>query len=280
MPFNLNLAHENDLILLVGPDGKRLMVRLTRGQKIHSHLGWIAHDDIIDQPFGHAVRTQLAHPFLILAPSTLDLVMHAKRASQIVYPKEAGYILLKLNIIPGARVIEAGTGSGALALTMARAVGTTGKIYTYEERDDMQDLARKNLARVGITEQVEFKIRDIRAGFDEREVDALFLDVREPWLFLAQAHAALKGGGFFGSLVPTTNQVSDILQEMERMRGWAEIEVCEILMRYYKTNADRLRPTDRMVAHTGYLIFARAVMPLTESAPAEIEGAEETENVN
>lgn len=276
----MNLAHENDLILLAGPDGKRLMVRLTRGQKIHTHLGWIAHDDIIDQPFGHAIRTQLAHPFLLLPPSTLDLVMHAKRASQIVYPKEAGYILLKLNIIPGARVIEAGTGSGALTLAMARAVGTAGKIYTYEERDDMQDLARKNLARVGITDQVEFKLRDIRAGFDERDVDALFLDVREPWLFLAQAHAALMGGGFFGSLVPTTNQVSDILQEMERTRDWAEVEVCEILMRYYKTNAERLRPTDRMVAHTGYLIFARAVSREIETINEETNEEENATKSN
>jgi tRNA (adenine57-N1/adenine58-N1)-methyltransferase len=120
-------------------------------------------------------------------------------------------------------------------------------------------LARKNLERAGALDVVELKQRDIRAGFDERDADALFLDVRKPWLFLAQAHAALKGGGFFGALVPTTNQLSELLQEMDALGGWTDIEVTEILTRHYKPVAERLRPMDRMVAHTGYLLFARSV---------------------
>jgi tRNA (adenine57-N1/adenine58-N1)-methyltransferase len=144
-------------------------------------------------------------------------------------------------------------------------------LFTYEERDDMHELARKNLERAGVLDVVELKQRDIRAGFDERNVDALFLDVREPWLFLAQAHAALKGGGFFGSLVPTTNQVTDILAEMDRLRGWTDIEVIEVLTRRYKPNAERLRPEDRMVAHTGFLVFARAVAKEISIASAEEE---------
>jgi tRNA (adenine57-N1/adenine58-N1)-methyltransferase len=226
---------------------------------VHTHLGFFTHDAVVGLEYGSLVRTQLGHFFVLLQPSSLDLMMHVKRTSQIVYPKEAGYILLKMNIIPGARIVEAGTGSGALTLAFARQVQPTGRVYSYEEREEFQLNARKNVERVGLGDYVEFKVRDIATGFDEHRVDALFLDVREPWLFLAQAHAALTGGGFFGALVPTTNQISEVLAEMERLGGWVEVEVSELLHRFYKPNAERLRPADRMVAHTGYLIFARAV---------------------
>ena len=249
----------DDLVLLLAPDEKRFLIRMVPGTQLHTHRGFIPHDAIIGQPFGSAVKTQLGERFLLLQPSTFDLVMHIKRASQIVYPKEIGYLVLRMNIVPGARVIESGTGSGALTLALSRLVRPGGCIYTYDEREDMLELARKNLERVGALDVVQLKQRDIRAGFDERDVDALFLDVREPWMFLAQAHAALKGGGFFGSLVPTANQLTDLLREIESYGGWTDVEVTEILMRSYKPVADRLRPEDRMVAHTGYLLFARAV---------------------
>jgi tRNA (adenine57-N1/adenine58-N1)-methyltransferase len=270
-----DIAQANDLVLLIGPDEKRFLIRLTPGQQLHTHHGYIAHDAMIGQPFGAAVQTQLGHPYLLLQPSTYDLVMHIKRASQIVYPKEIGYIVLRMNIVPGVRVIEAGTGSGGLTLALSRFVRPGGRVYSYEERDDMLELARKNLERVGALDVVELKQRDIRAGFDERGVDALFLDVREPWLFLAQAHAALKGGGFFGSLVPTTNQVSEILQEMGTLSRWTDIEVIEILTRHYKPVAERLRPEDRMVAHTGYLLFARAVGRRIDERGERKEGVED-----
>lgn len=273
----MNTAQPNEIVLLVSPDEKRYAVRLVPGQRLDTHHGYILHDAIIGQPFGATVQTQLGHVYLLLQPSTYDLVLHVKRISQIVYPKEIGYILLRMNIVPGARVVECGTGSGALTLALARMVRPNGRVYSYEEREDMLTLARKNLERAGVLDVVELKARDVRVGFDEREVDALFLDVREPWLFLAQAHTALKGGGFFGSLVPTTNQVSDILQEMERLGGWAEIEVVEILTRYYKPVAERLRPQDRMVAHTGYLIFARAVRREIREQRLEIEEGEGNE---
>ncbi len=268
----VNTTQAGDWVLLLGPDDKRFLIRLVPGQQHHTHRGFIVHNAMIGQPYGTSIRTQLGHPFLLLQPSTFDLVMHVKRISQIVYPKEIGYILLRLNIIPGARVVEAGTGSGALTLALSRFVRPDGRVYSYEERDDMLALARKNLERVGALDMVELKQRDIRAGFDERGVDALFLDVREPWLFMQQAHAALKGGGFFGSLVPTTNQLSEMLQEMENAGGWLDIEVTEILMRHYKPVGERLRPEDRMVAHTGFLLFARAV---AKETGAEVESTEQ-----
>jgi len=271
---DMNIAQANEYVLLIAPDDKRYMVRLIPTQQLHTHHGFIAHSAIIGQTFGTLLKTQLGYAYRLLPPSTFDFVMHVKRTTQIVYPKEIGQIILQLNIVPGVRVVEAGTGSGGLTLALARLVRPNGRIYTYEERDDMFENARKNLERAGVMDVVELKQRDIRAGFDERDADALFLDVREPWMFLAQAHAALKGGGFFGSLVPTTNQVSDILAEMEQLGGWANIEVVEILTRRYKPNAARLRPEDRMIGHTGYLLFARAVTK--EVFTENVEAANET----
>jgi tRNA (adenine57-N1/adenine58-N1)-methyltransferase catalytic subunit len=275
----VNTAQPGDWVLLLSPDrsAKRFFLRLVAGQQLHTHRGFIKHDEMIGQPYGSFVKTQLGQKFLLLQPSTFDFVMHVKRISQIIYPKEIGYIIMRLNVFPGARIIEAGTGSGALTLALSRIVQPNGRIYTYEEREDMSALARKNLDRGGVLDVVEQKLRDIRDGFDERQADALFLDVREPWLFITQAHAALKGGGFFGSLVPTANQLSELLQEMETAGGWADIEVTEIMMRNYKPVAERLRPEDRMIGHTGYLLFARAIEKQLGPMPSEEENRNEDE---
>jgi tRNA (adenine57-N1/adenine58-N1)-methyltransferase len=133
----------------------------------------------------------------------------------------------------------------------------------------MQNLARKNLQRVGLDERVEFKGRDIIEGFDETDIDAFFLDVVNPHDYIAQVRAALKPGGFFCSLVPTTNQVSQLLYALRR-NHFAFIEVCEIMLRFYKPEPTRLRPTDRMVAHTGFLIFARRIEPSTDERAKDL----------
>lgn len=254
----MSVAQENDLVLLISPRGKRFIIRLQAGMKQHTHMGIIEHDALIGQPLGRVVKSHLGAPFVALDPSTHDLIMSVRRNTQIVYPKEAGYILLKMNLYSGQRVIEAGSGSGALTLAMARAVAPHGRVYSYESRPEMQRNAMRNLQRVGLSDYVEFKTRDIADGFDETGVDALFLDVRTPWDYLQQAHRALKGGGFFGALVPTTNQVSDIVAGLEA-NHFGDIEVEELLLRAYKPVPERLRPADTMVGHTGYLIFARKI---------------------
>jgi tRNA (adenine57-N1/adenine58-N1)-methyltransferase len=257
----LNVAQEDDLVLLIGKDKKRFLIRLQAGAQLQTHRGVIQHDDLIGQPLGREVRSHLHYPFVALQPSTHDLIRDIKRITQIVYPKDAGYILLKLSVRAGSRVVEAGTGSGGLTLALAQAVMPTGRVYSYENRPEMMRLAMRNLARVGLDAYVEFKERDIAGGFDESEVDALFLDVRTPWDYLPQAWEALKGGGFFGSILPTANQVSELLRGLAS-RPFADVEVEELLLRGYKPVPDRLRPADRMVAHTGYLIFARKVLSI------------------
>jgi tRNA (adenine57-N1/adenine58-N1)-methyltransferase len=147
-----------------------------------------------------------------------------------------------------------------MTIALARGVMPSGMVYSYDRRQDMIDLAARNLSGLGVLDLVDLKCRGIAEGFEEKEVDALFMDVREPHLYVGRVKEALAPGTFFGALVPTTNQVSALLEELE-LRGFVDIEVSEILLRHYKAVAARLRPEDRMVAHTGYLVFAR---PLRE----------------
>jgi len=255
----MRIAREDDLVLLIGQDRKQFIIRLEAGGQLQTHRGCIDHDDLLDQPLGREIRSHLGYPFLLLEPSTFDLVGQLRRTTQIMYPKDIGYVLLKLNVMPGSRVIEAGTGSGGLTLALVRALGSEGCLYSYEVRPDILNLAKKNLAALGLDTRVEFRLRDIEEGFDEIDSDALFLDVRRPWAYLPQVAEALKDGGFFGAIVPTTNQVVDLVSALEARQVFGYIEVEEVLVRPYKAVPDRLRPMDRMVAHTGYLVFARKV---------------------
>jgi tRNA (adenine57-N1/adenine58-N1)-methyltransferase len=256
---------------MIARDGKRYLVRLRPGDRFHSHRGMIDHDEIIGQPLGRQIRSHLGQTFIILRPSLYDLLMNVKRSSQIIYPKEIGQILLRLDAGNGKRIIEAGTGSGALTIALAHSVQPDGMVYSYEVREDMQNLARKNIERAGLSAYVQLVQRDIVDGFDESEVDAVFLDVREPWDYMGQVCDALGDGGSFGALVPTTNQISWLLSEMERY-PLISIEVLEVLIRKYKPVPARLRPQDIMVGHTGYLIFARKIAPLAMDGENEGDG--------
>jgi tRNA (adenine57-N1/adenine58-N1)-methyltransferase len=156
-----------------------------------------------------------------------------------------------------------------MTIALAYAVGPQGRVITYEKRPEFSALARKNLARVGLDERVVFNVCDLLEGCQEVEADAFFLDVPNPWEYISQVRSALKAGGFFGSLLPTFNQVENLLRALRQWR-FAFVEVCEILLRYYKPEPSRLRPTDRMVAHTGYLIFARKIEPSEDGMGREI----------
>jgi tRNA (adenine57-N1/adenine58-N1)-methyltransferase catalytic subunit len=253
------VAQQGDLILLISQDRKVFRVVLKAGSRMQTHQGAIMHDDLIGQPLGRMVQSHLGRDFLVLPPSTHDLIREAERTTQIMFPKDIGYLLLRLNIHPGVRVIEAGTGSGGLVIALAQAVHGYGEVYSYERRADVQEVARANLTRLGLERFVALKLKDIAEGFDETDVDALFVDVRDPWSYLPQCYAALTGGGFYGAILPTMNQVAHLLDDLPR-NGYASVEVEELLLRPYKAVAARLRPMDRMVAHTGYLVFARKMV--------------------
>lgn len=258
-----NIAKPGDLAQLVSAQNKRFIIRLIPDGQLHTHRGILSHNDLIGQSWGSLIKSHLGSPFFLLQPTLSDILLDIKRNTQIMYPKEIGFILVTMGIGPGMHILEAGTGSGSLTTALAYMVGLTGRVTSYESRPDIQRLAMKNLERVGLTERVTYKLGDIKDGFEEQGVDAVFLDVPNPHDYIAQVKAALKPGGPFGVILPTTNQISTLLVALKR-EHFAFIEVCEILLRYYKAVPERLRPTDRMVAHTGFLVFARSIIPTSE----------------
>jgi tRNA (adenine57-N1/adenine58-N1)-methyltransferase len=255
-----SLARNGDLAQLVGLRHKHFIINLQAGAKLETHRGILLHDELIGVPWGTQVFSHMGAPFFLLQPSLADLLTNITRTTQILYPKDIGFILVTMGVGPGQKVVEAGTGSGSMTTALAYAVGNDGRVISYEVKQDVQNLAQKNLTRYGLASRVEFKLRDIQEGSDETDADSFFLDVPNPYDYIAQVRAALKPGGFLCCLIPTFNQVEKTLFAL-RYGKFAFIDVCEILLRYYKPEPSRLRPTDRMVAHTGYLVFARRIEP-------------------
>ena len=251
---DVNQVQPGDLAMFQSEGGRRVILRLEPGMDYQTHKGIVYHDDVIGVEWGSRIETHLGTPFTLLRPTLRDLLLHIRRQSQIIFPKEIGYILLRLSIGPAGRVLEIGTGSGALTTALAWMVGEEGRVITYERREDMQALARQNISRVGLETRVEFVLCDAVDGIKERGFDAAFLDVAAPELLLESLSQALNGGASVGFILPTTNQVSTLLESASQA-GFGHPEVVEILLRSYKPIPGRLRPVDRMVAHTGYLIF-------------------------
>ncbi|MBD5647295.1 MAG: tRNA (adenine-N1)-methyltransferase [Desulfovibrio sp.] len=248
------------LVIYVTPKGRRYLKRLEEGQDWHSNDGTLAAADVAALDFGSVATTNAGVPIRVEEATLHDLLLGVKRQTQIIYAKDIAYICLRLGVGPGRTVIEAGCGSGALTLGLSWFAGPTGRIVSHDAREEFTRLARRNLDWAGLGDNVELHCRDIAEGFAVSGADALFLDVRTPWDYLGQALAAVRPGATLGFLLPTVDQVSKLLLGLEN-GPFAEIEVSELFLRGWKPVADRLRPADRMTAHTGFLVFCRQQEP-------------------
>jgi len=267
------MLEPGQLVMLLNAKDKRYFVTAQERQVMHTNEGLLHLDEVRAAGWGQQVMTHKGYPFTVMRPTLYDLVKSVKRRTQIIYPKEIGYIVMKLGIGPGCRIVEAGCGSGGLTTALAWLVGDTGKVYTYERREEFFTLCRQNLERIGLAHRVEQFHHDIAEGFHPHAADALFLDVREPCDYIHHIPNAVVPGAPVGFLLPTTNQVQDLLKSLQA-GPFRQIEVVEIFLRHYKPVPERLRPEDRMVAHTGFLVFARTFAQLDAPETVEAEGSQ------
>ncbi|MCX7857414.1 MAG: tRNA (adenine-N1)-methyltransferase [Deltaproteobacteria bacterium] len=242
---------DGSYVVIIYRDRKYLK-KVKKGDLFSGKGGNIPYDEIIGRDFGIKYGE-----YLIFKPTIEDVVMLGiKRETQIVYPKDGFYICMKLNLKNGSKLLEIGTGSGALTLLFSRACGPNGKVVSLEKEERHYKNAKRNLETYCELKNVALILGDV-TNCREKEFDACFVDVREPWSLMQYVRESLKPSGIFGTIIPTTNQISDTLKGLQD--GFGDIEVMEILLRKYKTLPERVRPFDRMVAHTGYLVFARKV---------------------
>jgi tRNA (adenine57-N1/adenine58-N1)-methyltransferase len=257
---------EGSGVFILSPDNKTYLVTVKSGKSFGTHLGQVPLDEAIGLEYGERIYSNLRHPFIVLEPTLEDRMMKVKRHTQIIYPKDAGIMLLKCGITSGMKVVECGAGSGALTIALANAVAPDGMVYTYDRREEFLENARQNVENAGYGDYVEFKLRQAQEGFDEEDVDVAIIDLPSPWDGIPAAARALRGGGRIASLSPTYNQVERCVERLEE-EGFVLIETIEVLVRNIRVARGKTRPVDRMVSHTGFLTFGRKALKEAEPSP-------------
>ncbi len=253
---------EGDLALLIDRRMRRYQITLRRDGLFETHVGTLPHSEIIGRQQGTWCRTSRGQVLLALKPTFSDHILEMPRASQVIYPKDLGAILFHADIFPGATVVEAGLGSGGLTAALLRAVGESGRVTTYEIRDDMVAKGLRNIAAlVGAHFNHTLKMGDIYDNIDEVEIDRLVLDVPEPWHVVPGAADAIASGGVFLSFLPTVLQVHQLVGALEADGRFQMVETVEVIQRPWHIADRSARPAHRMVAHTGFITTARRCSP-------------------
>ena len=232
---------------------------LTAGREFFTHRGSIAHDDLIGRPEGVTVATTGGVTYLALRPLLADYVLSMPRGAAVVYPKDAGQIVHMADIFPGAHVIEAGVGSGALSMSLLRAVGDSGRLSSYERREDFAKIARENVESFfgGPHPAWQLTIGDLAMALDETDVDRVVLDMLAPWECLDPVSAALAPGGVLIAYVATATQLSRTAEAIREQGTFTEPVAWESLVRGWHLEGLAVRPEHRMVGHTGFLLTTR-----------------------
>ncbi len=245
-------------VLLVSPKGEEHLVTLAHGKVFGTHKGNLLHDDIVGKEDGCRAWTAMGSEYRVFRPTYIQYVMNQKRNAQIIYPKDTGPILLWADVFPGATVIEAGIGWGALTIKLLEAVGPEGKVVSYEIRDDFAESGARTVRRyLGETENHEIKVRDISQGIDERGVDRVVLDLPEPWNVVPHALSALLPGGILLSYLPSTTQVKQLCDRFVEVGGFADPETFEVILRPWHVKGMSVRPVQWMFSHSAFLVVAR-----------------------
>lgn len=232
---------------------------MERGKSLHTHKGFIQLDELIGKEYGTKIASSMGVEFVALRPTVRDRVFKMLRKTQITYPKDIALIVMFSGIGQGSRVVEAGTGTGALTSALAFYVKPTGRVYSYEIREDFVETALKNLRKAGVLEFVDLRNKDITEGIDEREVDAVVLDLATPWVVIPYAYSALKGSGALVSFSPTIDQVVKTVEALKE-NVFVDIDTVECIMRRMQVERGKTRPQTLMTGHTGYITVARKAL--------------------
>src|SRR5215472_5844747 len=248
-----------ETVLLHDRSGRRYLLRFGAGAVYSTHAGALEHDALIGRPEGTVATTSLGRRLLALRPTFAEQVVERRRRAQPIYPKDLGAILVHADVSPGDLVVEAGTGNGALTLAALRAVGPAGRVVSYEIREDFHAAARAAIEAVlgGLPPNLELRLGDVCSDLAERVADRVVLDLPEPWAAVGAAGAALRPGGTVFAHCPNVSQVQRFCDALREAGGFGLIETVEVLERAWTVRGRSLRPAHRMVAHTGFLTFAR-----------------------
>ena len=267
-----------ELALLQDRKSRRYLITLKEGDTFHSHLGRLYHDQLIGSSVGGWYRTDKGHTLLAVRPTLGDYVRQMPRGPQIIYQKDLGNIVSFADIFPGATVIEGGLGSGALTAALLRAVGSEGRLITYEIDESVLPKAMRNIGRViPDSSNLEVKIGNIYEGVEERDVDRVVLDVPEPWQAVGHIADALVMGGVMLSFLPTILQVHRLVGALEQDGRFQMIESMETLLRTWHVTERSVRPSHRMVAHSGFLTTAVRCQPRPGWRPPAAAAADSDE---
>jgi tRNA (adenine57-N1/adenine58-N1)-methyltransferase len=255
-----------DRVQLTDQKGKIYSITITPGKEWHTHKGWIIHDDLIGLPEGSVVSTSAGLKFTAFIPLLTDYVLSMPRGATIVYPKDSAMIIGFADIFPGARVLEAGVGSGALTLSLLRAVGSEGHVHSVERREDFAENAKLNIENYfgGVPSNWSLDIGSVQEKTFADDFDRVILDMLAPWECIELAAKVLRPGGVFMAYVATTTQLSATAEALKDDGHFTEPESFESMVRGWHHEGLAVRPQQRMIGHTGFLIFARRMAPGVE----------------
>lgn len=278
-----DLFKAGDKVQLTGPKGRLNTLTLVAGGRFGSHKGDLLHDDIIGKPQGSVVVNQSGVEYLALKPLLTDYVLSMPRGAAIVYPKDAGQIIVEGDIFPGATVVEAGVGSGALSSYLLRAIGPTGKLYSFEKREEFAQIAQGNVANETGSVPANWQVllgelqQVLPTTLENASVDRVVLDMLAPWECVTAVADALKPGGLVIVYVATVTQLSRTIEALREHEGFTDPVAWESMVRTWHVEGLAVRPDHRMIAHTGFLLSARRLAPGAQLPQFKQKRASKTE---
>jgi len=250
--------------VLLYQDARRQWITTASKQRFHTHKGYVDLDRLLGMRYGEIIKTSMGSSLSVFKPRIMDMVQSFDRPTQILYPKDIAYAIYQLGLRPGDTVLEVGTGSGAMTVSIAQAVWPDGHVHTYEMRPEFAEAAKANIAKTGLADVITQHLKDPSEGFDEKNAAAIVVDLGDPWKIAGPASHSLIPGGMLAAFTPTTNQLERLVASL-RENGFLVVESVELMIREIRGESGKVRPETRMIGHTAYITIARKMLSETSN---------------